>query len=221
MLNFWFWLAVVMAAADWLVVARGGGRLRWLTKPGALLLMIVWFTTVGAWRGPLLWFGLALVFSMLGDILLLPPRLFLGGLLAFLTAHAFYVVGFNISPLAFSWVALFLLLPVLLPMGLFNQRLLNKMRRGPETRLTIILVVVYSLVIGLMLVSALLTPFRPAWPVGPAWMAVAGALLFVLSDSTLAAARFLRPLRYSELAVIVTYHVGQFLLAGAALWMFA
>ena len=221
MLNFFFCLAVVMAAADWLVVARGGGRLRWLTKPGALLLMIVWFTTVGAWRGPLLWFGLALVFSMLGDILLLPPRLFLGGLLAFLTAHALYVVGFNTSPLAFSWVALFLLLPVLLPMGLFNQRLLNKMRRGPETRLTIILVVVYSLVIGLMLVSALLTPFRPAWPVGPAWMAVAGALLFVLSDSTLAAARFLRLLRDSELAVIVTYHVGQFLLAGAALWMFA
>src|SRR5512144_421577 len=47
------------------------------TKPGTLILLIAWFTQIGDWRGGLLWFGLGLVFSLAGDVLLhLPGKFF-------------------------------------------------------------------------------------------------------------------------------------------------
>ncbi len=42
--------------------------------------------------------------------------------------------------------------------------------------------------------------------------AAAGAVLFVVSDTVLALNRFVRPIRYGDVAVHVTYHLAQLLL---------
>jgi uncharacterized membrane protein YhhN len=44
----------------------------------------------------------------------------------------------------------------------------------------------------------------------------AGALLFFISDTMLAWNKFVQRLKYGPLAVIVTYHIGQILIAVGA-----
>ena len=51
----------------------------------------------------------------------------------------------------------------------------------------------------------------------PALLALAGALLFVVSDTLLAINRFIRQFRWSKVAVLGTYYAGQALIA-ASLW---
>ena len=61
-------------------------------------------------------------------------------------------------------------------------------------------VIAYMVVISAMVVTAFGT--ASAW-------AIVGALLFYVSDATLATNRFVRPLPQGNLAVMTTYHLGQ------------
>jgi uncharacterized membrane protein YhhN len=70
----------------------------------------------------------------------------------------------------------------------------------------------YALLINLMLFSALLSLFRPDWSLVPALLVSLGALFFYISDLLNAWIRFVNPLRSGRVAVMVTYHLGQFLL---------
>ena len=80
MVNLWLILAVIAAPLHWLARLRHWRWLDLITKPLVLLFLIFWSLSITRWEGGMLWFGLALVFSLLGDILLmLPPRVFLGG----------------------------------------------------------------------------------------------------------------------------------------------
>ena len=85
MITYWVYAALALALVQWTARWR---EIRWLhyaTKPAVLLALIFWSWQVSGWQGPLLWFGIALVFSLLGDVLLmLPPSFFLTGLGAFL-----------------------------------------------------------------------------------------------------------------------------------------
>ncbi|MCX8025727.1 MAG: lysoplasmalogenase, partial [Thermanaerothrix sp.] len=95
----WFGVMAILAAIDWWAVSRERLRVRYWAKPGALLALILAFTTAGGWHSASPWFGVGLIFSLLGDIaLLLPRRYFLFGLLAFLLAHITYIIGFNPTP---------------------------------------------------------------------------------------------------------------------------
>ena len=69
-----------------------------------------------------------------------------------------------------------------------------------------IAVTVYMVVIGVMAGSAIAAGLP---------IAIAGALLFMLSDSMIAWNRFVAPFAGARLAIIVTYHVGQALLVYA------
>ncbi len=76
----------------------------------------------------------------------------------------------------------------------------------------------YTIVLSLMLFSALLTFVRPAWSPGGALLVGLGAVLFYLSDSLIAWTKFVSPLRHGELLVMITYHLGQVMITlGAAL----
>jgi uncharacterized membrane protein YhhN len=50
-----------------------------------------------------------------------------------------------------------------------------------------------------------------AWATGRPLLAL-GATVFMASDAVLASDRFVRPLRWGRLAVMVTYHLGQVLI---------
>ncbi|MDX2168979.1 MAG: lysoplasmalogenase [Deltaproteobacteria bacterium] len=188
--------AAIAAVVDWIAVARASKPLEWIAKPATLALLLLW----GA-QGPHATWALlaALTFSLLGDVyLMLPAELFLAGLSAFLVGHVFFVVAFDATMLARGiWFVIVML--VTAPLSL---RLL---RAAPDlpTRIAIGL---YMTVIALMVGSAIASGSR---------VAAAGALLFMASDAMIALNRFVAPFAGARLAIIVTYHLGQFLLVYA------
>ncbi len=213
----------VLAVADWIGTERGWVRSRYFTKPAVLLALIAWFSLANGWGGADLWFGLALVFSLLGDIsLMLPERYFLLGLVAFLLAHVLYIVGFNQSPLNPDPLALVIIGLV----AVSGLRVFTIIRSGlvrtNEGRKLLAPVMVYSLAISVMLISAWLCLFRPDWPLPAAFLVGVGALLFFVSDSVLAYNRFIRRFPHGELLVMTTYHLGQIaIIAGVVFSRFA
>lgn len=205
-----FWLTLACALADWFATGLGWIRIRWVTKPGTLVLLIAWFTQAGGWHGPLVWFGLGLVFSLAGDVLLeLPQRLFLAGLAAFLLAHLAYIAGFVNPPLAVQWQFLFPILAILVGEALPFRRILAGIKQQPKMRTPVIS---YALVLTLMLICAISTLFRPGWRSPAAVLVSLGAGLFFLSDMTLAYTRFAGKVPASHLLVMITYHLGQILI---------
>ena len=194
-------LAAGLAVTDWIAVTHGNPRLRRIAKPGAILLLIaVAFALHPASAAQRDVFAGALFLSLIGDVYLLfeGERWFLAGLAAFLAAHLAYIDGFllgglNRGLLVYSAVAVAVV--SLLLGGFVLRRLL-----GSADRRLAPAVALYLLAISAMVILAGATG-RPA--------AMAGAGLFYLSDSLIAWNRFVRPLRWAPLAVIVTYHLGQ------------
>ncbi len=188
-------------------------------KPATLIALIAWFSLSAGWQGGHLWFGLALVFSLVGDILLeLPERYFLSGLVAFLAAQILYIVAFNQSRLVFHPLALLIIALV----AFIGVRIFILIRSGlvrtDAGRTMLLPVVVYTLAICLMLISAWLCLLRPSWPSEAALVAGAGASLFFASDSTLAYTRYVSKIPHGDLVVMVTYHLGQIaIIAGVIL----
>jgi uncharacterized membrane protein YhhN len=170
----------------------------------------------------LAWFGLALVFSLLGDVaLLFPRRLFMAGLCAFLIAHICYIVGFNQSLPALQAGSLVLLAGVAVLFYLIHRRINRSLNQHSEPLLLKMAVTTYSLVLSLMLLSALLTLLRPDWPPAAALLVSLGAALFFCSDTLLALDRFDRPIPNGQMFVHMAYHLGQVALIGGALLRYA
>ena len=211
-------IALLFALLDWIAVARGWNALEYIAKPAVMVCLIAWLGVNGGWSGPLLWFTAGLVLSMAGDVfLMLPKERFVAGLVSFLLAHVAYVIGLNTTPLPMSVVTIILLVIVVLVSTRLFFRISQGLVATGNSQLKIP-VMVYTIVISLMLFSALLAYVRPSWSPGAALLVGLGATLFYLSDSLLAWNKFVSPLKYGRLMVISTYHAGQVLITlGAAL----
>jgi uncharacterized membrane protein YhhN len=156
----------------------------------------------------------ALFFSWAGDILLMfEPKistLFIFGLIAFLAAHLFYIFFFA-AIMTNENVRLKrnLLIPVLIyyaALILFLYPHLEKMRWPVKG---------YGLAISSMFLLALHLLFIKNKPAGQLMMA--GALLFVLSDSVLALNKFYQPFEFAGIIIMLTYGLAQlFIIAGSA-----
>ncbi len=206
-------LAAVAAAVDWWAVwnADRAPRARVVervAKPAVLLALVAvalvappgeasWATAVRPFLVA------ALVGSLAGDVLLLPGGSFIGGLVAFLLGHVAYIGAFAQVPVG--------------PLGLIGGSTAAAILAGVVGRLIVggaarsglrIPVIAY---LGVILVMAVLATgtLIPA--------AVMGAWLFLASDSMLGWGQFVmakdpaggRGDRRLNLAVIVTYHLGQ------------
>jgi uncharacterized membrane protein YhhN len=212
-------LALAAAALDWVAVARGWRRVRYLAKPAVCALLLLWLYLSTGLQGAMVFFGVGLFFSLLGDIFLLfeADGWFLAGLVAFLLALISYGIGFNVVP---PVTDLFSVLSAILVAVLF-ARLYRRIAAGLVakglTRLRIP-VLIYTLVSALMLLSAFLTLFRPDWLPVASLLAAFGAALFIASDTLLAWNRFVVPLARGPLTSIIFYDLGQILLiAGVTL----
>jgi uncharacterized membrane protein YhhN len=216
------WLAFIVAVIDWGAVQMRLKPVEFIAKPGVMVVLIIWLWQISSFQGALLWFGLGLIFSMAGDIFLMLPReQFIPGLISFLLAHLAYLVGFNQSAPPINLVSGLLVLLVVITAIQLYRRLAGGLQAPGQAELKIP-VLAYLVVISLMLISALLTLIRPEWAEGPALIASSGALLFFISDSFLGWNKFVAPLSYGHLRVIVTYHLGQILIVlGAALHFLA
>jgi uncharacterized membrane protein YhhN len=225
--NLFFYLAVIIAIIEWAAIYKGWRKVEYFAKPGTMVALLVFVALRGGFSQPLgemgtsmLYISLGLVFSLIGDVLLiLPKEQFAGGLLSFLVAHICYIIGFSpIPPLKSMQLAVAGIVTalVLLTAVQFFIRYAQALRQKGHTRL-IAPVAVYIFAIGLMFLSALFTLLRGAWQPIPALTVVAGAAFFLVSDAMLGWNRFVAPLRNGRLWYMVAYHTGQFLITLGAL----
>ncbi|UCH35218.1 MAG: lysoplasmalogenase [Armatimonadota bacterium] len=215
-------VAVILAAVDWVGVAREERRLEYAFKPLVMIVLLAWLWQATGLRGWAAWFAFGVVFSLAGDVFLMLPRdLFLAGLVSFLLAQVAYAVGFNPTLPALNLGALLLAAVVAAYASWIYLHLSRGLRARNEAGLAAP-VLVYAVVISAMVLSALLTLMRPEWNRVHALIASAGAVLFLASDSMLAWDRFVRPFPGARLKVMVTYHLGQVgILVGAGLHLAA
>ena len=193
-------LAGVAAVADWVAVWRRPAleRAETVLKPLVLVLLIAAALAVDpSHGGQRAWFVVALVFSLAGDVFLLPAvDRFVPGLASFLLAHVAFVIGF--------WLAdgdANAGLGALVVLAVIAVRIVSAVRRSaPEL---LVPVIAYIVVIASMVTAAI--EHRDG-------VGIAGAVLFATSDSILALDRFERHRRWMPLAVMITYHLAQGLL---------
>jgi uncharacterized membrane protein YhhN len=196
---------VAVAAFDWAAVHVGAGGIRVLTKPGCMLVLIgaaaaLDFAEEGARTAVLV----ALALSTVGDIFLLrgeKTNFFVAGLGAFLAAHLAYIVAFWLDGVSPGGVVAGLLVGAVV-VGAVGARVVAAAKAGDEAAL-VGPVRAYVLVIAAMVASAVAT----ADP-----LAIIGAGLFATSDSLIAWERFVRSRAWTDLVIIVTYHLAQLVL---------
>jgi len=205
--------ALIFAVLEALAVQKDQPRLEYVPKPAVMIALFLWLWTYAGLNGALLWFGLGILFSLAGDILLMipPDRLFLAGLVAFLFAHVTYVIGFNTPlPRLSAWG---ILLAVMISLGGARviRRILAPLAAQGQAYLRIP-ILAYGIVISIMLLSALMKLTDLSWHVGAALLVGAGAFLFYVSDIILAWNRFISPIRNGRIYNILSYHLGQIML---------
>ncbi len=221
LIDFWFFLACVLAVLQWLARWREIKWLHYLTKPGVMLALIAWSWQVSGWQGEIRWFAFALIASLLGDVfLMLPPSFFLPGLAAFLTGHIFYLLGLNTAALTISPLLWMMIFVVALSTAGLLRFFLAALKRKPYSWRVRIPVAFYIVTIHLMVLSAASTFLRPEWSPVNAALVCGGALFFALSDTMLAYDRFVNKLRKAHVWIMMTYHMAQFLLLTGALLQF-
>ena len=200
-------LLCALAVAGLLVAEYRDSRVGlWLTKPLASAAFI-WLGLVSggldsAYGNLVL---LALVWCLLGDILLIPrdrPRVFRAGVFAFLLGHVAYGAAFLGRPLAPAGLAAgaVVLGAVLLTVLRWLGKSLPADMAGP--------VRVYMLVIGVM--AALACGVTAA---GGPWAVAVGALAFAASDISVARDRFVRRRFINRAWGLPLYYAAQLLLA--------
>lgn len=194
-------VALLLAVADWGAVALDRRKAEYVAKPAALGALLVAALLVDpADPAVRAWFVLALVLSLAGDVFLMLPRdRFVAGLASFLGAHVAYIAGFLVAgvPLRLALAGALMVVPVT---ALVGRHILRAVRRAGDPGL-VAPVAVYMLVISAMVITAFRDP-----------VAAAGASLFYGSDALIAWNRFVQPVPWARVAIMVTYHAGQALL---------
>jgi uncharacterized membrane protein YhhN len=193
-------VAAAFAIGNWTAVARGSKSLEYLCKPATMVaLLVVALAVEPEIDGRRTWFVVALALSLAGDVFLMLPRdLFVPGLVAFLLGHIAYVVGLRVEG-AGATAMLVSAVVVVVVATVVGTRIVGAVRRGSQSELTGP-VVAYMAVISTMVTCALAT--------GNAF-AAAGAGLFFASDALIAWNRFVQPLAWAPVTIMVTYHLGQ------------
>lgn len=211
-------LAIEAAALATATSAAGMTQLHMVFKPLAMLLAIAFVLhrhsraggSPGGFTNLLV---AALGFSLLGDVALMLPGLFIPGLVAFLVAHLCYIALFRRdAPWFASKPALAATLVAAGAMYAFLFASLNPVLK--------VAVACYAVVIALMAAQAIgrAVVLRDAASIGVA----VGSVFFMLSDSLLAINKFAMPFDGAQFWVLSTYYIAQVLIAhnvrGAAGW---
>jgi uncharacterized membrane protein YhhN len=214
MKNVWLPAFILVSLVNLAGVALGNNDLIFYTKPLLMPLLAMWLAMETFGRPPrflkkMLFAGLA--FATLGDILLMfgdQPLFFMLGLVAFLFTHLSYIGGFSsIRNLDNGFLRSNS--SRILPYALFAAGLLWGLWDGiPEAMQ--LPVTVYALVITAMTLSVV--NIKGSIPAATFRMILAGAILFMLSDSLIAANRFGGGIPSPGILIMATYIAGQFLI---------
>lgn len=199
----------VAALVNWWSVAVRHRRAMVVSKPLALAALIAVALAGGAASHTAgRWLLVGLVLCLAGDVFLLSRSdpAFIGGLTSFLLGHVAYVITFitlGLDEEAWALIGVMGMVACVIATR-------NVIPRASEQGGAGLAVAVgaYMLVIGAMAVTS--------WMTGE-WLIGVGALTFVASDSMLALSKFVRARPRGEVAVMVTYHLGQVLIVAGVL----
>lgn len=212
----WLILAITFAFLESIAVSKKLQRLEYIAKPAVMIFLFLWLYTSTGLQGNAVWFGLGVLFSLVGDVILMISleRMFLLGIMAFLLAHISYITGFREELGAITAWSLILAVFIAINVGRLLRRIVGAMRAKGENKL-VFPVIVYGTVISVMLYAAMSTIFDPTWKTSAAFFASVGAFLFCASDAVLAWNRFVSPIKNGRVWNIALYHLGQIgLIAG-------
>jgi uncharacterized membrane protein YhhN len=202
-------LVVVVGTAHLLAYYAGQRGLAGVLKALPILALAgVAATTapsVGAGYATLVTAGL--LWSAVGDVCLVWPERFTLGLASFLIAHLCYLAAFVIGGLGgMAW-------PWLVAIGVVAAGLLAVL--WPHLGQVRGAVLVYVAVIAAMAWTAARRTDLAATPDPSGALALAGALVFMVSDGVLAVDRFARRFHLAHAVVMVTYYAAQTLIAAS------
>ncbi|AVU74272.1 lysoplasmalogenase [Pseudomonas sp. Fig-3] len=203
----WLILALMGAATYVYGLTVHATLLCLLVKPMPVLALLGWLHDAppSEYRR---WISLGLIFSLVGDVLLAwPGDLFVFGLGAFLLAHLAYLKAY----LSDCRRPALLSLALALGLGATLLGILISSGLGP----LLVPVIVYGLAISAMLWRAL-ARLGTEVPERSAWLAAAGALAFVFSDSVIGINRFVAPFHAAPYLIIISYWLGQWGIAASA-----
>ncbi len=197
----------------------GNQYVQYASKPLLMLLLAHLFVSEVAGPKSRLTFLilLALFFSWLGDVLLMFQErqsvFFLLGLSSFLIAHVVYVLFFHKIRIAETimsrWWILLIVAAYYAGLIIWLSPYLGEMKLPVR---------VYGLVISFMLMMALHMLYIANNKAGRLF--VAGAILFVVSDSILAINKFFTPVWWASAWIMITYGVAQlFIVMGAVKYL--
>ncbi len=202
------WITVIASVALLAVASRGWRTGEWIAKPlaasGFVLSALQHGALATGYGRAIL---TALVCSWCGDVLLIPrtPRTFLAGLAAFLLGHVAYASAFALRGV--SWgLALAAALALAAPLWMVSRWLLPKVPRAMLQPVR-----AYMLVITAMVALAVAT-----YAQRPDGALLAGAVMFYLSDLSVARDRFVAPGFSNKLWGWPLYFGAQLLLASTA-----
>lgn len=201
--------ATLVFLAGLLVAERSDStKGRIATKPAASTAFIAVAITAGALDHPV---GLAvvagLVLSWFGDVFLISKRepVFLAGILSFLLGHVAYVVAFAMRGTDPTGLAIGAVVTIALAIPI-GRWLLGHVDGTMKKA-----VIAYIVVISVMVTVATGATFAGAPP-----LLLTGAVLFFVSDITVARERFVQSGFANRLVGLPLYYVGQILIAATA-----
>jgi uncharacterized membrane protein YhhN len=210
-------LFVAASVVDLLAVAMGWGSVEVVAKPLIMLSLIGYYLSSVTTRNMM--FVRALFFCWTGDILLIfqseAPVFFMAGLGAFLIGQILYIASFRRmqdegdgNELTIPQKIRFSLPVVLAGTGLIA--ILFPTLGGLKLP-----VLLYAVALMLMVMTAIFrfgrTNPESYWPM------LFGAILFMISDSTLAMNKFYSPVPMAGLWIMLTYVAAQYLIARGAI----
>lgn len=194
-----------MSLLNWFAVGKKNAILEYISKPTATIAFLLTVaTTEVVHDAPWGWRIAAFAFCMAGDVfLMLPKDAFIPGLASFAVAQILFTVSFAMGET--TAIRLILGLVVAVPLAaLLARRFVTAIRASGHAEL-VAPVCVYMVVISAMAVGAIGSGNV---------VAIAGALIFMASDSLIAETRFVKERAWHSVGIMVTYHVA---LAGLAL----
>ena len=206
--NIWLIFFIADLFTDLLSVFYKWNEVRYFSKPLITILLFIYCIEKAKAKIKSISFLLiALIFSLAGDFFLLfdaiNPSLFIFGLISFLIAHVFYILLFlkikktnRPSQKPYWWLILLVsMYTVSLFLLLYNS--LGSLK---------IPVLIYASVLSMMFLSS-----AHAFDINKisGKLCIAGAALFVMSDSLLAINKFYFPFSSAGLLVMLTYSFAQ------------
>lgn len=209
-MNLFLITALIFAALESFALWKNWTRLEYAAKPAVMLVLFAWLWSAVGLQDARLWFGAGILLSLVGDILLMLAldRFFLFGLVAFLLAHLAYVIGFNDPLPEFSFWSIVFAVFVSIGGARIIRRILGALHAKGNGRLRMP-IIAYSVVISIMLLSAMMKMTDLTWSANAAALVGGGAFLFYISDIILAWNKFVSPIHNGRIYNIAAYHLGQ------------